>query len=88
MTQLTEAELLRMREVQAKATNGPWNALSYDSWLFQVKENREFICSARTDWARLTEWALEARGLLAQYYAGTISDAEMVPLVRHLLEES
>ena len=68
---LTEAELMKMREVQqASLLCGEWTL--YDE-------------AARADWPRVTEWALEARRLLEEYATGTISDAEMVPQVRRLL---
>lgn len=51
----------------------------------RAKHDATFDASARTDWRRVTEWALEARRLLAEYVAGRISDGEMVPLVRRLL---
>lgn len=67
MTPITEAELLRMREVQARATPGPLRLHPGDTLsevFIRDDDNRQFILRARTDWPRLTEWALEARRLL------------------------
>lgn len=76
MTPLTETELLRMREVQAKAMPGRWyqnfstsccirdeETQSHVACIFRP-EDRAFAMSARTDWPRLTEWALEARRVI------------------------
>ena len=72
MIPLTEAELFAMREVQAKATPAPWFQIyptsccvresekkSHVGCIFRA-EDRLFAIQARTDWLRVTEWAVKA----------------------------
>ena len=68
MTPLTEAELLRMREVQvAVASQGSQYSNPTEEIRGIAMRPAEFVFlnAARTDWPRVTEWALEARKLIA-----------------------
>ena len=80
MPKLTESDLLAMRELQ---TATPEHTCSHNI----MCEACFFDRCARTDWPRVTEWALEARRLLEAYRAGTISDGPMLAEVKRLLGE-
>ena len=92
MTSLTEADLLAMREVQAKATPGPWSdeyvkrLCRPGTYEFEITD-LGYCVAARTAWPRVTEWALEARKLLERYVTGKIGSAELDRQARRLLGE-